>query len=557
MARMVPAQPDADAPRSERQVFDRLRDGLPAEWIVLHSRRFVLPGADGAPAEEGEIDFLVLDPARGLVALEVKGGEVACANGEWTSTENGRVHTIKDPGYQASRGIRALDRWLCRQDRLRRELPGPRRRISFGWGVVLPRTDVRGDLGPAVPRKLVLDRGDLADPRSGVERVFEGQGVAGPPLPPAAVRAFLDVIAPPLRLVRSLAARVDEERAALVRLTEEQIRTLDALESMPRLAIEGAAGTGKTLLAAEKARRLAASGQRVLLLCFNRPLADHLAKQADGYDVNSFHGLCHDLAQKVRIPFPVPDDPKRQQRFWEDDAPLLLLEALARLPTERWDALVVDEGQDFRAHWWAALEDALREPGRGTLYVFFDPLQEIYGGGPPDTLERLRYRLVTNCRNTARIARWCSERVGVEPTLRSDAPEGAEVEEITCADDAAMVDAVRRTLHRLVVEARVPTEAIAVLTTRSPARSCLARHRALGAVQLVPPEERMKRGQVLFTSLQRFKGLEADFVILCDVADGEATSSDRHLYVGGSRARHGLVVVRRAEAAPASEASAK
>lgn len=382
MARMVPSQPDADTPRSERSVFEKFRDGLPDDWLVLHSRRFALPGGRESAIEQGEIDFLVLDPARGLLALEVKGGAVQCEGGKWTSTEGGRVHTIKDPGKQAQRGIYALDRWLLRQKALTRKLPEGTRRIHFGVGVVLPRTIVRGDLGPDLPRKLILDSQDLADPEASLNRLFEANGLAGPPLPQAAVEAFLDVVAPPLRLVHSLTAQLDEERAALVRLTEDQVRVLTSLEKTKRVAIEGAAGTGKTVIAAEKARRLAAQGKRVLLLCFNRPLADHLASYADGYDVNNFHGLCHDLAQRAKIKFAIPTDPKKQKHFWENEAPDILLESLAALPHERWDALIVDEGQDFRPHWWPILEEALRDPGKGTLYVFHDPNQDIYGRRP-------------------------------------------------------------------------------------------------------------------------------------------------------------------------------
>jgi hypothetical protein len=542
---MIPSQPDADTPASERTVFDAFRAGLPDDWLVLHARRFVLPGEKGAPSEEGEIDFLVLDPTRGLLALEVKGGEVACRDGRWTSTEGGRVHPIDDPGKQAQRGIHALDRWLGRQTKLAARLPAGMRRIPFGFGVVLPRTTVRSDLGPSLPRKLVLDGRDLADPAASVGRVFEAHGLAGPPLPAGALDAFLDVMAPPLRLVRSLSAQLEAERAALVRLTGEQLRVLTSLEKTRRVAIEGAAGTGKTIVAAEKARRLAEEGKRALLLCFNRPLADHLARSAAGYDVNNFHGLCHDLAERAKIPFAIPSEPGKFQVFWDSEAPERLLEALAALPDERWDALIVDEGQDFQPLWWEVLEESLRDPGQGTLYVFHDSHQNLSQGGPPESLSALRFDLVLNCRNTRSIARWCGAQIGREPQLRPDAPEGIPVEEIECANDPEMVDAVRRTLHRWLVEERVPSEHVVVLSTRSPQRSVLAKERALGPALLVPPGEREKSGQVVFTSLQRFKGLESDFVVLCDVVPGEFTSRPMYLYVGGSRARHGLVVVKR------------
>jgi len=293
----------------------------------------------------------------------------------------------------------------------------------------------------------------------------------------------------------------------------------------------------------------------VLLLCFNRPLADHLARHADGYDVNTFHGLCHDLAQRARIPFAIPSDPKGQQKFWENDAPERLFEALAALPDARWDALVVDEGQDFRAHWWPVLEEALVDPGKGTLYVFHDPNQDLYGGGPPEDLRALRYGLVVNCRNTANIARWCAEQIDIDPQLRPEAPEGVVVEEIECASDKEMVEAVRRTLHRILIEDRVASENVVVLTTRNPQRSCLAKHRQLGPAALVPPGECKSGGQVVFTSLQRFKGLEAEFVVLCDLVAGEPTSENRHRYVGGSRAKHSLTAISRAPMRPEAVAT--
>ncbi len=540
---MLPRQPDADAPMSEQQVFEAFREGLPEDWVVLHSRRFLLPAVNGRRPQEGEIDFLVLDPARGLLAIEVKGGEVQCQGGEWTSTENGRIHALEDPGSQAASGIRALDRWLQQQAPLRKARPAPSRRIAFGHGVVLPRTHVSGDLGPALPRQLILDSRDLTRPKEALDGIFAFHELTGPPLSRAAVELFVNLLLPSLGLVRALSVQVEHERAALVRLTEEQLRVLASLERNPRIAIAGGAGTGKTVLAAEKARRLAASGQRALLLCFNRPLADHLKQHAEGYDVNTFHGLCDELAQQAGLAFPVPQsDDETQRQFWEHQAPNILYEALTVLPDRRWDALIIDEGQDFRANWWESLRFALEDPENSTLYVFHDPHQNVYHGELPKDLRTLDFDLVVNCRNTARIATWCSQQIGQTPELPRGAPEGIDVEVIPCATNKAMADAIQRTLHRLLVEERIPSRNVVILSTRRRGNSCLAGRKKLGTATLVDLGEWKKNGDVVVSTFQRFKGLEADFVILCDVADGEKSSGGRQMYVAGSRARHGLVV---------------
>jgi len=540
MARMIPKTPDTDSPGSERYVFGRLRDGLPDAITVLHARRFVLPATNRRAEQEGELDFLVVDPSRGMLGLEVKGGGVSREQDGWTSTgRDGCAHPISDPGRQAQGAVYAIARYLSR--------PGAPRSgaaaTPYGWGVVFPDVDVRRDLGPDLPRSRVIDRLDLADPARSVARMFDAQKLDGPPLSREAFEALIGQLAPCFHLAPSLEGRLRDEAEALVRLTEEQIRILRALERQPRLAIEGAAGTGKTVLAVERARRLAAEGKRVLLLCFNRPLADALGRDAKGFEVDTFHGLCRVLAEKAGIDFSVPDSQNAAQRFWETEAPEKLLDALARLPDARWDALIVDEGQDFRANWWPVIDELFREPKAGTLSVFFDPRQNLYGGGPPADLATHPYVLAWNCRNTARIARWCAERVNATAELHPDAPEGEPVEEIHCATEADAVDAVRRLLHHYVVEGRLSADRVVVLSTHNTSRSVLTHHRNLAGLALVPFEEKRTANQVRFASLQRFKGLEADVVILVDVEPGERTSSPTHLYVGASRARHRLAVV--------------
>lgn len=532
---MIPESIDPEAPPSERYVFNRLRATLPESWTVIHGRRFLIPGE-----QEGELDFLILDPRRGMLGVEVKGGGVERRRDGWVSTDrSGQANRIQDPGRQASRSTHAIHRFLSGHPRFGRA--GKRCRIS--WGVLLPDVDVRGSLGPDLPRGIVIDRNDFTDPRRAVDRLFEAQKIEGPELSRGDESVLLDALLPTYRLIPSLAARLNQDREALIRLTDEQITTLDMLEAIPRVAIEGTAGTGKTLLALEKARRLAELDQRVLLLCFNRPLADELARSSTRFEVDTFHGICRKMSSRAELEFQVPQG-RRQQEFWADEAPLILMQAMERLAGERYDAVIVDEGQDFLQNWWPAVEELLKEPRTGILYVFFDPLQNLYGGGPPEALQVAPTRLVYNCRNTSKIANYSARAVGLEPRVRVGAPAGAEVEELECRDGEDAALAVRRTLHRLVNEERVSEDQIVVLSTRTPQKSCLAGHRRMGNFQLIPPDAERGPGGIVFTSLQRFKGLEADVILLVDVHEGERTSGEKHLYVGSSRARHLLVVVK-------------
>jgi DNA helicase IV len=406
---------------------------------------------------------------------------------------------------------------------------------------------VSGNLGPELPRALIIDRQELDAPRDALDRVCRFFQRDAPPVPRETRVRFLAVLAPQIRLVPSLATRINEDEVALVRLTAEQTHILDTLAEVPRIAVKGAAGTGKTLVALEKARRLAHDGGRVLFLCFNRPLAEFLAARAEGFTVKHFHALCRDLATAAGIPWRPPRDRAAARDYLETEPPQQLMQALDAYPDERWDAVIVDEGQDFREYWWLAVEKLLRNPKTDVLWVFFDPLQNLYGGGPTEALGLLAASLTWNCRNTARIATFASAFVAAKPKIKPGTPDGARVEELVCTTRRDMLEAVRTSLHRLVSEEKIPADRIVVLTPGAKDSSLVWRTGRFGNFTLVEFPARPGPGEVTFATLQRFKGLEADVVLLCEVSDRDPSCTPNHLYVGTSRARHVLIVAKYAD----------
>jgi hypothetical protein len=541
MAHLFPLEPDPSTPASERKLRERLRDGLPANWIVLHSKRFLLQGSASRLSKEGEADFLVIDPSRGYLVLEVKGGGVGCDADGWYSIDRAGVrHKIKDPGRQATEAVHSIDRYLSALPWFREN----RVRVPFGWGVAFPDVEVGEGLGPDYPPAVVIDKAGTRDIRSAIDRMFSAWMPPSPLIREDALKALVRGLAPSFQLVPALLGRIEEESETLLRLTDEQMEVLDFLESFHRVAIDGPAGSGKTLLAMEKARRFAEAGRRVLFLCFNRPLADHLAVRAEGFTVKSFHAYCREVAESAGVPFRPPKGSSKEERFWDETAPEKLVEALDLYPDERFDAVVVDEGQDFQDYWWIAVEKLLRDPRAGALYVFHDPWQNLFGGGPVAALDLKPVALKFNCRNTAAIARFAYRFVDSDPVLRRGAPEGMEVEEVACGSPPEIVDAVRKTLHRLIIEERLPNDRVVVLTPRALERSDVWRQRKLGSLTLVEHGTKPGANQVVMASLQRYKGLEADAVVLCEVEDASPICSPKHLYVAASRAKHVLIVIR-------------
>ena len=381
MARMIPPRLAPETPDSERRVYERFEFALPSAWTVIHSQRFLLP--QHRRTQEGELDFLVLNPSRGAIGLEVKGGWVQRTAAGWSSVDrHGRTHEIKDPGQQASSAIHAIAKYWEQAP----GFGGRGFRCGYGWGVVLPDIECPGDLGPDFPRDVIVDRADLMNVENALDRVFRCLGNRRTSLSTAGVKALVATLRVRYPPASSLALQFKEDNEKLWQLTEEQTTVLDSLAAHNRAAIEGAAGTGKTVLAMEKARRLATTGQRVLLLCFNEPLARDLSQQADGFEVETFHGFGRRLARRAglgRFEPRQPDVKNSRIAFYTEEAPMVLLEALERLPDERYDAIVVDEAQDFLPDWWPCLDSALRYGREGTLYAFYDPNQRIYGVALP------------------------------------------------------------------------------------------------------------------------------------------------------------------------------
>ena len=556
MASMIPRVLAPETPNSERRVYTLFRDELPGAWKAVHGQRFLLPAKHGL-IHEGELDFLVLDPARGALGLEVKGGRVEWHAGVWWSTDrHGKRHKIKDPGKQACAAVHAIRKYLEKAP----EFGGKGYRCRFEWGVVLPDVESPPDMGPGLPRDLVLDRRDLADPGRAVGRMFSfrenragASGSGRRVLSREGVESFVRVLCERYPPAWRLAWRFDEDNRELLRLTERQTDVLDNLAELPRVAIRGAAGTGKTVLAMEKARRMALAGKRVLLLCFNKPLAAHFARESGGeFTAETFHDFCGRLAQRAKLPFTPPKGgDKAVKRFWEEDAAKLLLNALKQLPDERYDAIVVDEGQDFLTGWWCCIDAALKDGSEGALYVFYDPNQDIYGGGPPKALEVLPVPLKYNCRNTKKIAEYAARLVDVDAFVRPEAPPGEGVEEITCQSDAEVIRVVSERIDRLVVHGKIQPDRIAIISTHTRKRSPFAEHRSAGRFELrnLDDSGSSSTGPVVFDTLHRCKGLEWDVVILLDLPSASQSITPRHRYAAASRAKHLLIVVRLAATA--------
>lgn len=558
MARMIPMLDKhalaALQSAAEREVYCALRDQLPDHAWVMHGLNLLSRNRDRA-LRDLEADFVVFDREQGLLVVEVKGGGVSFdpRSGEWHSVDRGGSrHMIKDPFGQARRAMYAVLNTLKNDGSWPR---GRAPRLIAAYGALFPGvSDVARLARPSVDPRQAGGRPALAALRGWCDELFaafRGQQSDAQGLGPVGMQVVDHLFCRPLVVHAPLALAIEREARRQVELTDRQALVLRSLGRQTRSLVAGGAGTGKTLLALQQARAFAEEGLNTALICFNRPLGVFLRRQTQGtpgLTVGTFHKLAHVWTERAKDEFGW--DPLAHARSEDPGAdefdthwPMALAHA-ADVIEERFDAIVVDEGQDLPADAWFALQLLLRDPDESRLFIFYDPNQAVYGERSRLPIERDPYLLVENCRNTRPIHEASYRHYSGDAVDPPDI-DGAALETLTAATPIHQARAVRRLVGQLVSTEEVPPEQIVVLTTGPSGRQRADALTSLGAPSGArwSHEQLWVPGAVLVEAAHRFKGLEAAVVILWlhDAVNPERDAAD--LYVGLSRARSRLWVV--------------
>lgn len=550
MAKLIPIQDPASIPLApERKVAEELCAQLPKDVRVFHSYPWMCKEQDfhkpwqGEVIREGEADFVIVDPRYGFMVLEVKGGQMFYEPETRQWDRSGATHAVKDPFEQASRNAFALEKLVKERSFPGRDLPFVRTRA-----VVFPDCEFHGNLPPGVVRENLIVASDLEIIGLKIEALFQSYSFkpdAGG-IGNAALNGILHALTSTFRLVPALWREIEDQENQIFRLTEHQTQLLDFLVNRKRVAIEGVAGSGKTKLAMIRARRFADEEKSVLFVCYNRMLAEWLdhelpPEHRQRITIRHYHGLCAEWVKQAGLNWPIViKDPE----FWNQKAPLLFEHALDLLP-KRFDAVVVDEGQDFETSWWDGLELVNAEMTDGPLYVFYDPAQRIFRAENSYMPELgVPYSLPTNCRNTVAISKHCGDILEKEIPVLYGAPEG-RIPVIFTEADASKQAALAEKQVREWLHSGLKKHQIAIVTARSAEAGCLHGRSTLAGVALTTDLEEWRTGKaILLSTVGKFKGLEADAMVLTDVPDFSPYFRKEHLYVACSRARHLLTIMR-------------
>ncbi|GAA2545347.1 nuclease-related domain-containing DEAD/DEAH box helicase [Mycolicibacterium diernhoferi] len=514
---------------AERRVYDLLVEQLGDDGVVIAGKRVT------DHLKDHEVDFLVAIEGAGVVCVEVKGGDVWHDGQSWRQIRGGKAYAI-EPVRQAREACYALRSFVEHDPRWSQG------RLRWDHVIVLPNTELPDGFGLAdCPRWKAFDRNDLGDLVGRMRQNLHSQELERPVLTAVGIDQLVESLSGRGLPQRDVVARALEHEDAADVLTEHQSVILDAIRLLHRVEVRGGAGSGKTFLAMEQARRLARSGQRVALVCYSHGLASYLERITGAWPRRqrpAYVGEFHDLGKQWGAPAG-PDESLRTDdsvQFWEHDLPAQMADLAAALePGQRFDAIVVDEAQDFADAWWDPLLGALKDDVTGGLYVFTDEGQRVFNrqGSPPVPLVPLV--LDHNLRNTRQIA--TAFQPLVDHPMRFLGGDGPAVKFVACAAEDAMD--VGDDEVELLLEQGWRPEDVALLTTGT-------RH----------PEQRERQAagnvaywasfwdaeQVFYGHVLGFKGLERRAVVLVVNEQSAFERSRERLYVGLSRARDQLVV---------------
>jgi hypothetical protein len=395
-------------------------------------------------------------------------------------------------------------------------------RPSYGYGVAFPDSKFDRDANPEARAAWAIDRDDMDRLDERVREIMAAWRHPGRHFGNAGIQGLRAALGLRVEVRTPLQFNFDEGDRRIVELTEDQAFVLAYITKLHRAAIVGPAGSGKTLLAIQLAKRLAAGENETLLTCFNKRLAQYLSQSA-GTDrhlhVLQFHDLCLTLARQAGLDIPPPPaEPTEAPSYFDVVLPDLLPAAVEVLGP-RFRAMVVDEAQDFLPEWWPKLMTLHTHSEDGYLSLFADSNQNIYGGSRPEALVDLAFPLPTNLRNSQSIHEFVSVFYQGDTAPKDGNGPGPPVEIISYHDDE--LTHVLLSVLKNLDEDGIPLRDVVVLTPDSAGATLLGRMKELNGFQL--PEE-PEPGQLLVSSVQSFKGLERPVAILA----GSATKIRRN-----------------------------
>lgn len=521
----------------EKKLYEKFKD-LSNDWYIFHSVKWSSNYADYKYGEkrflESEADFVVFNPNYGIITLEVKAGGYKMENGRLKQfrRDTGDIVSDKSPMDQADNSKFAFIRILSDK------FPDYNDRYKVHSAVWLTSVNIKDINGNFPPNYHIGKNTFLSSNIDNIEEAllecFKFYNVNKVKKSNEIVEKTINLIAPEFKAIPSLSTEINSETYFIDTMTTQQSYLLDYLEEQKVAAIQGGAGTGKTVLAVEKARRLS-QNEKVVYLCFNSMLIEFLREKYKNEMPNVEFTSLYKLVAKAFN--------KKEVDTSEIDKFLLNIDDYQNV--WNFDSIIIDEGQDFTNEQIKNLkENQLLLNENMSFYVFFDKHQLVQQRNHFEWLEEIECRLVlsTNCRNPLSIAKTSISPLGINEIRikKTDFIGDSPILHISNERNSTE-EWISNKIYQLTQNG-ISKERIVILTVKGINRSIFYNESKIGKYSISSFKD---KGKILYTSARKFKGLESDIVFLVDISSETFIDEEqkRLFYVGASRAKHRLYIV--------------
>lgn len=515
---------------AEKRLYPIFRDSLDDSYEVYHSRWWSFK------YRTGETDFLVVHPIKGILVIEVKGGNIKYDNFSDSWYSNGQKLN-KSPYVQAEDTCRELIRFLKKRFNFFKY-----RNFTYKFCVLFP--DIDEMINPPIhgEDKTITGK-NLANLQSNIERILDSTPQGTDKLEKQGLNELYKIIAPETEFKIYDINAISRNEELINRFSDEQLIILEELMDFPQVVVLGCAGSGKTQLALAKTRELVRQQNKVLITCKSANLAGYLYLALKEYidnpdydiKVSRFNRLPAFLEKLLDI------NNLKYSNTYEN------LSILSEHEFLKFDSIIIDEGQDFTSKEINLVKKFLKDEQESIFYIFQDDNQNIYNNILKTDVKIHPRKLVRNLRNTKRIFEHFYPFIDSGNRIRNDfGNNGPEVKTINFFNEEELKSLIEQELCTLKSKNILP-EQISILTNQEAKKSLLWKISQLGGYDLkyfeiVKYFKKIKElnTKLKWSTVEEFKGMESHIIFLIQEKPMSFIPTSKDIsdkYVGYSRAK--------------------
>lgn len=571
----------------------RIAQTLGPAWDVWMNRHLVFDSHSGG-AMNREVDCILYHREHGMLIVECKSGKIWTKyNGETKSTDwyqNDHIMAAsKVPSVQVGSLIAPLHEYM--KEILEPAGEGKMRKVRVQWAVCFSDMDnMEGIPSAEIPRKRALLRPDVISAKRFEKRLIE---ILETPVQANGNMPFMNEYLDEdslFRLRNFLDGQGEKPDAGEIikssyencfeEATEMQQMMMESISRNPRMRIEGVAGSGKSHMVVWDALRLSRIGKNVAIACYNDLLATELKQDMDKVisrdrigvekkyaqdggvsygrvDVYAYSEWCEKYVRAAKLKIKKGGD---RSLYFDKELPQAFVKAQKILAKDKkkrekffYDAIIIDEGQDFASEWVDGFIGLLHNEEHGIVRFFYDPAQRLYAsrnGIDNAQVESMPVMVLNRgFRSTKRILEWVRKNTGFRLQAFDNIVLGEAVKEIQYRDGSEQVQMLSARIDELMEKKKLSVSDILVVSMKSDRNSALKNITDERLVWNTSGDKSLVKDKINIVSVYRIKGLDATAVILADLEEpAEASKREdwkRCMLVGATRAKALLTVFRK------------